>query len=310
MINYTNGATYQKGHIDVSSEHIPVNPAFKTFHPGEEHVFEPHTNTVTFYQVAKAFEDGTITKLDKTVISLVATFASAACTTKALLELLTLMDADANKNTLESSVKRLFRYHLVDFSRFRTPDGQQCNTRVITLTNYGSQIADELGVIHRFDHNRERRRQAETYSVKSRTETTQLICNWLKNLSIEKFSVRPVIVVDPDNHAIIRPAATISLNGDTLYFEVPRRHEGWLDDINEKLHRYELVFGGKDNVPEIVINGEDEEMNREIFNSLKGKGISSKIMYTDDLKMFGDGFRTSLYTFDSDGRMLRYRIAA
>lgn len=304
MNKYTLGSTYRIGHLDTSTEIIPQNAAFKSF-PDEAHVFEERTALVSFYQITSALENGVLTPLDKTVICLVAVFGSAACTTKALFELLTLMGCDVSRNNLDSCVKRLHKYHLINFSRFRTADGRQSNTRIITLMKYGSQVARSLGINHYF--NPIATATAQAFAVKSRAETVQLICNWLKNMPVDEFAVRPTIVVDAKNGAIVRPAATITVGTDKLYFEVPRRHDDWLDDLVDKLRRYELVFG-KDTMPSVVINGEDAEMNLEIFNALKTAGLNAEIMYTDDLAMFGPGFRNSLYSFDNNGNMLRFSM--
>lgn len=304
MTNFTLGATYRNGSINTANEIVPQIAAFKAS-PEEEHIFEQRENMVSFYQVTSALENGIITKLDKTVLSLIAVFASAACTTKTLFEMLTLMGVDVNRNTLESSVKRLHKYHLINFSRFKSPDGKQSNTRIITLMKYGSQLAKSLGVIHHF--NPIATAAAEPYAIKSRIETAQLICNWLKNLPVDSFSVRPVKVVDADAGAIIRPAATIDVWGETIYFEVPRKHDGCIEDLLEKLNRYKLVFG-KDNLPTIVINGEDLDMNLEIHKALNTTDIKAEILFTDDLAMFGPGFMTSLYNFDSSNRKNRYTI--
>lgn len=304
MTNFCLGSTYSKGYINTSTELIPQNCAFKSI-PDETHVFEEREHNVSVYHITSALESGTITDFDKTVISLIAVFGSAAITTKSITELLTLMGIDFNKNLLENSLKRLHRYHLINFSRFALPDGRQSHTRIITLMRYGSQVAKNLGVVHRF--NPIAAATAETYAIKSRAETTQLICNWLKNLPLESFSVRPVKVTDADSGAIIRPAATIEIWGETLYFEVPRRHDGWLEDLIGKLHRYELVFG-KDFLPTIIINGEDTAMNLEISKAITREKINSEFLFTDDLAMFGPAFKSCLYSFDSSDRIIRFAI--
>ena len=304
MTNFCLGSTYRKGYINTATELIPQNGTFKSL-PNETHVFEERERSVSIYQVTSALENGTITEFDKTVISIVAVFASAAMTSKSISELLTLMGIKFNKNALESSLKRLHRYHLINFSRFAHPDGRQSHTRIITLMNYGSRLAKNLGIVHRF--NPIAVASAEPYAIKSRTETTQLICNWLKNLPIESFAVRPVKVVDADIGAIIRPAATIEIWGETLFFEVPRKHNGWLEDLIGKLHRYELVFG-KDSLPTIVINGEDPAMNLEISKALSTENIKADFLFTDDLAMFGPKFNSCLYTFDGSDNILRYNI--
>lgn len=304
MNDYTLGKTYRKVKIDTSEELIPTKPAFAT-RSDEHHIFEERHEGVSNYQVTKALESGIITDLDKTILSLVATFCTTACTTRNISELLAMMGTDFNRNTLESSLKRLHRYQLINFSRFKSGDAPPSNIRIITLTVYGSRVAKGLGVMHRF--NPLAAATAEAHAMKSRCETTQLICNWLKNFPVEKFSVRPVMVVNADVGAIIRPAASIDIWGETLYFEVPRIHDGWLEDLVEKLHRYELVFG-KDETPTVIINGESAEMNALIHKALQAENIHAEIMYTDDLIMFGDNFKKCLYNFDESLNKLCFCI--
>lgn len=304
MTNFNLGSTYRKGNINTATELIPQNCIFKSI-PNETHVFEERERNISVYQVTSALENGIITDFDKTVISLIAVFGSGAITSKSISELLTLMGIEVSRNVLESSLKKLHRYHLINFSRFGLPDGRQSHTRIITLMKYGSQLAKNLGVVHRF--NPIATASAEPYAIKSRAETTQLICNWLKNLPVESFAVRPVKVMNADMGAIIRPAATIEIWGETLFFEVPRRHDGCLEDLIGKLHRYELVFG-KDLLPTIVINGEDAAMNLEISKAIRKENIRTDFLFTDDLAMFGPGFGSCLYTFDGSDNILRYNI--
>lgn len=255
----------------------------------------------SFYHITRALEQGLITQFDKTVISVVATFGSCCVTTRALSELLTLLGVDYNTKRLESSILRLHRYQLVNIAHFKKEDEAPTPARIIILTNYGSQLAKGLGIIHRFNPINT---AAMTPAIaKSRCQTTQLIVNYLKNVSIDAFKVRPVIVKNPDEGAIVRPAASIIVNGEFMDFEVHRRCEDWLENIVDKLSRYKLCFKEKE-MPAIVINGEDEEMNREIHNYLKANSLEFEVLYTDDLAMFGPNFKYSLYSFGEDGEKL------
>lgn len=297
MTNFNMGATYRLGTIDVDSEMIPQNPAFKSF-AGEKHYFEEREGRVSYYQVTNAVASGILTELDKTIIGIIATFGSACVTSKVLKEMLTMMNIQYSDNALESSIKRLHRFHLINFSHFVVEGREPAKMRIITLANYGSQLAKSMGVVHRF--NPMATASAEAYTMKSRAQTAQLICNYLKQQFVDCFSVRPVMVVDADRGAIIRPAASITVKGSEIFFEVPRRREGWLEDLSEKLKRYELVFEGKP-VPTVVINGEDEEMNKAIAKMVLENKYNIEILYTDDLAMFGNKFRYSLYDISANG---------
>ena len=72
MNTYTMGETYRKNTINVATELIPQNAAFKSF-PGEKHFFEEREGKVSFYQVTSALESGFLTELDKDIICLIAT---------------------------------------------------------------------------------------------------------------------------------------------------------------------------------------------------------------------------------------------
>lgn len=87
--------------------------------------------------------------------------------------------------------------------------------RIIILANYGSQLGKSLGVVHRF--NAFATASTEAYAVKSRAQNAQLISNYLKNKVADSFAVRPVIVVNPVAGAIIRPAATITVHGNSCF---------------------------------------------------------------------------------------------
>lgn len=306
MNKYTLGETYRKACIDTATELVPQNPAFKTF-PGEKHCFDEREGHISFFSVMKAIESGVLTELDKSMLSLVATFGSACMTSKVLKELLTMMGVSYSANSFDSALKRLHKHQLVNFSRFLLENREPANTRIITLTNYGSQLAKSFGVYHRF--NSFATASAEAHTVKSRAQTAHLISNYLKNRIADGFEVRPVIVVDAENSKIVRPAASIKVLDEKIYFEVPRRHEGWLEDLLDKVHRYELVFDGKP-APTVIINGEDEGMNREIAASIAKLNLPMEILYTDDLAMFGPKFRWSIYGFADDGTKQCYELLA
>ena len=301
--NYTKGNIYDRSQINVSAENVPTNRLF-TAYPNEEHVFEDREGNMSFYQITRAVEQKKQTTLDMTVLSLIATFGTCAMTSRAIDEMLKLLKIEYSKNMLESSMNRLHRYHLINFSHFKKCGEDVLKTRIITLTTYGSQLAKSIGINHRF-------KALETASMtaavaKSRAQTAQLIVNYLKNIDVEDFQVRPVYKKNADLGEIVRPAAAIKIGGEYINFEVPRRYDNdWKEEFMGKLNRYKLVF---DKMPALIINGEDEAMNLEIHRMLKENGFDYEVLFTDDLAMFGNGFRYSLYSFDEDGNRMNFEI--
>lgn len=304
MPNYLKGENYNRSLIDVSQELVPHTSQFKTYE-NETHAIDKPNGYVSFNSITQAIEDETITSLDKTILSLVATFSYSACTTRSLHELITLLGFETSRNMIESSINRLSRFALINLSRFTDKDGKAVKLIVITLSKFGSQYARTLDVPHTF--NPFNTVSAQAYSMKSRIQTTQLICNWLKNVELEYFNVRPLKNHDAKKNAIIRPSASMKILDEILYFEVPRRHEDWLEDISDKLNRYKLVFKYNTDFT-LIINGEDEEMNRKIDDIAKKIDLDFDILFTDDLAMFGPAFKTCLYNFDEFGEILRYKI--
>lgn len=297
MANYTLGSMYDKSKFDVINEIVPTNRFFKAY-DNEGLIYEEREKNISFYHITTALEQGIITLLDRTIVCIIAAFGSCCMTKRSLTELLTMLGVDYNANCLESSIARLHRYQLINIARFKKVGEEPAPARIIILTSHGSQLAKSLGIIHRFNPINT---SAMTAAVaKSRCQTTQLIANFIKHIDIDCFKVRPVVVKNPDEGAIVRPAASIKIGEEYLDFEVPRRCDDWLENLLDKLNRYKLVFSDQE-IPAIVINGEDEEMNREIYLALKSKGNNMEIFFTDDLAMFGANFKYSIYTFDDDG---------
>ena len=71
--------------------------------------------------------------------------------------------------------------------------------------------------------------------------------------------------------------------------------------------KHELVFAEGEK-PTVVINGEDEDMNREIEALVRENGFTMEYLYTEDLLMFGERFRSSLYSFNPDGSIQCYEF--
>ena len=301
--NFNLGTTYKFAHINTALETIPSNPVFKSL-KDEVFFYEPQKR-VSYSQVMFNIQQGYVNNFDLKVLSLIATFGSVCMTTKALKTLFYMNGEDlgSQDHRLTNALYRLGQNNLITFGHFKAPEKKNASLlRIICLTGYGSKVARSMGVSHRFNP----LEVLDAPTAKSRAQTSMLITNFIMNLSddIENFEVRPVLLrkeVHPD--AIVRPAAKICMFGEDIYFEVPRSGKAnHLEDLVDKLRRYTLVF---DELPSVVINGEDEQMNRCIYEYLSthctehGFNLSN-ILFTDDLAQFGARFNTCLYSFDEN----------
>lgn len=312
--NFNLGETYRAARINTALEPTPSNPVFKSL---EDEVFfyEPQKR-VSYSQVMFNIQQNYLSDFDLKVLCLIATFGSVCTTTKALKTLLYMNGEDlgSQDHRLTNALYRLGQNNLVTFGHFKAPEKKNASLlRIICLTGYGSKVARSLEVSHRFNP----REVLDAPTAKSRAQTSMLLSNFIKNLSydIENFEVRPVLLrkeLHPD--AIVRPAAKIRMFGEDIYFEVPRSGKAnYLEDLADKLRRYTLVFG--EQLPSVVINGEDGEMNRTIYEYLFAHRTEhgfnlSNILFTDDLAQFGARFNTCLYSFDDSCNKVCFEFAS
>jgi len=306
-MNYSDAKNYRFRRFDIEAEDIPTEAAFKTY-SDERHIFEEREKDVSYYSIVKAIETGAVTELDKQAVCILAKFSAGCLTTKQLRELLFMIGADFTLNMFESCVKRLHRFQLVNFSRLKSTEYvKPANFRVLTLTQYGSRLAKSLFVTHRY--NGIALAAATPHEVKSRCAAAQLVVQFLKYFdAIDEYYIRPVLVIDAENSAIVRPAASFKINDEWINVEVPRRFEGYLDDLIDKLDRYELCFADK-TPPTILICCEDDEMADEVNSEISLHKHNSNIFFTTDLALFGIRFHQCLYQYDMNGTKRHFRLA-
>lgn len=291
QVNY-----YKKGVIDTSIETVPTHSLF-SINPNDERHFEIKDDAVNFNLLMHNLETGNITKLDKTIICIIA--ISEYATTKQISELLILMGIRFSENMLNSSIKRLHKNTLICISKI-----SEANIKIISLDKNGSEIAKRLNVPHNWSAFQ---RVDEAWKVK-----TILCCNQLKNaylksqLPLEWFRVREKLTA---NDITIRPSFATKISDTVFLFDVVRRKEDWQNAMIEKIYRYDEIISNIDNNSwdindnlYLVINGEDFQHNVEILKILQQLDISimSKILFTEDLLQFGTKFKNSLYTINQD----------
>lgn len=295
------GMTYRKGHINTANEFTP-SPFFNTY-PGEKMIFERHTSKVNFGTVTCAIQEGIITELDKNIIKTIAVFAPGFILKRTVKERLTLQNIIVSDKVCENAINRLHKYQLINFSRIVKADGEPLPNRLISLSQFGYRLATTLGVKQRF--NPLAITTAEAYQVKAYAEGCQLLTNIQKNMIIDSFAYRPVHVKEGVENAIIRPTFSINLSGETLFCEVIRRHNGWTEDLIDKLSRYHLAL---DYRPTVVLCCETEEMAKQTAAILCTKNLDIDLLYTNDTASYGPEFEYFLYNFDNNGNKQIFEI--
>lgn len=311
--NFNLGTAYRAVRMDPALDPVPTNPAFKSME-GEIFFFEPQSR-MTYERVMYNIQQGYITPFDLKVLALIATFGSACMTNRSLKTLLVLNGEElgSQDHRLKYSLNRLSRNYLVSFGHFKAPNVPNATMfRVICLTGFGSRVAKSMGIVHRFNP----LEVLDAPTAKCRSQISMVIANFIKNLpdGIDSFEVRPLLLAKeaaPDG--IVRPSAKLRMFGEDVYVEVLR--SGFPDHLTflaDKLRRYMLVLG---EAPSLIINGEDEAMNRAIYEYLRDHGEDhgfplSGILFTDDLAQFGPGFATCLYSFDESGNKVCFEFTS
>lgn len=269
MKDLNRGATYRVATIDASLEAIPEHKVFNTY-PGETFVYEPQRfipKDIVMFNIRQGY----ITEHDLKVLCTIANFGSLCVTSRGLKRLLYMAGDDLgdNDHRMQNSIKRLARNGLIALGRFKHANTEQLSSlRIILLTELGSRIARNMGVNHKFN-------SVEVLTsdvIKSRAQTFMLLSNYLINLvnDIDRFESRPVLTNKAlSDEAIVRPALKLTFtSGEDIYFEVPRRtmhNDANLEHLVDKLRRYSLVFTDRQ-PPVVIINGEDEEDCRVIYD--------------------------------------------
>lgn len=307
MKNFNNGLSYDRTRLDSENEQIPNVPIFAAV-PGEKLVLEDSVHPANEGCTDQIIGFDELSFLDSRVLCLIASYANCCATHRAMSESLIMAGISFGKGDLGKSLSRLYGLGLITYFHLESDNGYQPSLRFFILTNVGlALVRENTKLIPKV--NLSKMADMQPYEVKGRAQIMQLACNYIKHIDgITRIAVRPVFAADPKEGRIVRPALIINMfYRKPLFFEVPRRHEGWQEDLLGKLGRYFLVFN-KYAMPTLIINGEDEEMNREAAMLLREHNVDMEIYFTDDLATFGPAFRYSIYGFDANGDRQDYEI--
>ncbi len=310
--NYTDGTLYKNREAFSSEEFRSINvaPSYPIFAARADDEFRFDAKLP--YQLNQnrlfdAINKGIITEKDKIILSLIATFSPLAITTKMVSELLLLIGAYQDspsklRSRVDSSVKRLFGYGLIDFGKFYTKDSDRfCTTRFITLAPYGYRLVKGMGLsgFYYNGFNISTRTPAE---VKRLVSTAQVVVEWLKHYETLSFTLRKMVEYSKIcKDAYVKPCAAITVGTAelpaTIYLESIRRTPE--SNFIDKLKRYELVFQCMEKREQIVLIAEDFEHSKEIYDTLVENGVNTdNLIFTHDL-LIADDFHNAFYSFEN-----------
>jgi hypothetical protein len=301
---FNNAETYRTAPFNTAREFVPRYSAFAS-QPNEIFFMEPYAR-VPYEKVLQNYQNGEMSEFDIKVLSLIATFACAGMTTKALQILLSMMGEDvySDQTRLSTALYHLAKNGLISWGRFKSLDRPAAALfRMIRLTYNGYKFGKLLGIVTRFNPVE----VLDAANAKTRLQLTTLVTQFLKHLpyDVEEFDIRPMYskrMEDPD--AVVRPYARIRVFGEDMFVEIVRSGtEDYLVWLTDKLRRYTRVF---EQLPNLLINGESEEHNRLIHAYLTEHCAEhgfplDNMHYTHDLALFGNAFRSCLYVFGENG---------
>ena len=258
------------------------------------------TDVISHSQAANAIAYGQIRGIDIEVLALTATFKFL--TFKQLDDLLTLRQKSHSENSLISSLDRLFRYNMLRINHFST-NKELC---VYSLDNYGDETTSVLDIPHSFSHMQVALPAEDVMQVLE--QNNAWIAFVKSDLNLNFIRLREVITLKSDKAVGVRPTLGICINDEPLFFEVVRRGEAWKAELLGKLKRYKKLIDNWSNTtwelqskPLIIINGESEAHNRQIFQIASEAGLKD-VFFTEDVLLSSEHFYHSIYRILQNNR--------
>lgn len=314
MMKHLNDASAFNPYIKVPADLFatPNHPLFAVHKTsGENVIYEKRKFTMTYQKLMDSFSKGTITAMDKDILTIIAAYTDVACTSKMIIQLLITMGYSPDKmnikGVIDRSISRLHRLSLIECLRFKADDlDKPSSTRIITLSPLGyATMKNVFGYSFRYNALALLGRSAAEY--KRCCATAQAVTEWILHIGSKTFEFRKVIkeYLDKDKRALLRPCAKVITDDDqTIFFEAVRKTPNGTADIIDKLERYKLIFGYmSDPVAALIIVAEDEEHALELHKAIKAAGLLfENLVFTNDIALVAN-FSTAFYLFDGEAKI-------
>lgn len=304
--NYTLGATYRN--LNSNNSTFMLDADLVEHRQNITALTKERERFLSLDNVLIAIESGVIGTLDRTILSVVTAFSGGYVSVSTLRGLLQLSGTEIEQDLLESCIDRLYRYQLIDITFFSdTEISTSFENAILSLTPFGSYCAkNSIGINHKY--NPRDYTSSTTDQIKTCATTAHIICNFLARSEIEYFVIRPTLFSkskSPKDGGVIRPSATVTIRGNKVHLESPRRtsSEIWMSDLLGKLIRYKLVYGN--NLPTIVITCEDKEASHECYQFLSKNEFEADALVFSDNYSQNEDFANSFYIF-KDGSLQNY----
>lgn len=321
--DFTNGCLYTERNAFnrlVPGEIMnPENTIFALNDCEESVVFDKRKYPVSPQALFGALNDGTINDFDKKILFIIATFSTVAVTTRIISELLVLMgDAPDGKirETVDRSVKRLWKYGLVDSFKFQASDPEKfCGTRMFTITPNAFKLVKNYG-LKNFYYDPIDIASRSVAENKRSCAAAQTVVSFIKHLPVQSFLFKKIIfnTSGKGKKSKVRPSAEMTVgtgeNAEKMYVESVRRINNDGKTLLEKLARYNLIFSSMEGTcPTLIIVGEDEEHTRKLAEYLiANRALSDNLVFTNDLAVISD-FHDAFYTYGDDGKRIKLYVA-
>ena len=304
--NYTLGATYRYSNSNNST--FMLNADLVEHRQNITALTKERERLLSLDNVLIAIESGVIGTLDRTILSVVTAFSGGYLSFSTLKGLLQLSGVEIEQDLLESCIDRLYRYQLINITFFSDAEiSTSFENTILSLTPFGSYCAkNSIGINHKY--NPKDYTSSTTDQIKTCATTAHIICNFLARSEVEYFAIRPTLFSkskSPKDGGVIRPSATVTIRGNKVHLESPRRtsSETWMSDLLGKLIRYKLVY--RNNLPTIVITCENKEASHECYQFLvKNEFDANDLVFSDNYSQNED-FANSFYIF-KDGTLQNY----
>lgn len=304
MSNYNPYSDYRTytGKIDLKNETIPAKSWFETY--DNELCLYQGTENMLYPTVINNVVNNHITKLDKQIICIIATFTFV--TIKNINDCLTLLKLSYSESVVKSSVERLERHNAIRVNRFGVNIDSCCKFYVYSLNKNGADIAKTLGISSSYSPMQPAILPADMKRILAQNQA------WLSfiksGLKLDYLKRSEIITSKENKMAIVSPSISVSIDNDPMFIEIVRKVDFWKQYLCEKLERYKALLDNWTsnswnlvNKPILIMNGENEEHNRQILDIVNELEMTD-IYFTEDILFCGANFYHSIYQFNDSSQ--------
>jgi len=284
--------------------------------PNEEKVFDGKAGYSSVSQAVFMVDMGYVHELHFEMLELISKFEFI--TSRQIYQLLQMKGIEVkDQNKVNARLENLIKARAVSRYYFKSDEGNGIY-RVYCLEKSGKFLLNSREIRTDWVPTNNTR---PVHLIKKRLAGNQVIIAYMmKAKYFKNYVVDPVLMAKRQNIRFKVSGGVVTLNNDgrntDLMFEAVRRDAGWEEKLLTKMSLYSEFYeyfnirdSGFEQVPQLVIVGEDDDHMVEIFKILAKNKVVFKDcspLYTTDLRQIDETLEKSLIAFNFNEEKGKY----